>query len=38
MKENLKMIKEKEKEYYINIMEKNMKENLKMIKEKEKVY
>ena len=38
MKENLKMIKEKEKEYIILIMVIDLKETLKMIKEKEKEY
>ena len=38
MKEILKMIKKKEKEYIIGMMVIDMKENLKMIKLKEKEY
>ena len=38
MKENLKMIKEKEKEYFIIIMVINMMVNGKKIKKKEKEY
>ena len=38
MKDNLKMIKEKEKEYIIIIMERDMKEIIKIIKLKEKEY
>ena len=38
MKENLKMIKQKEKEYIIKKVVIGMKENLKMVKQKEKEY